>query len=263
MLGNGLTLFIFEGENPEEPLVDSLEKSGFIDDRNKIKCVFDAEIYQLYRLLKEDDTDSLDIVKLLKRWRPSKTKALDGLSVDDFAYIYLFFDYDAHASTAEDSKIEDLLSYFNNETEHGMLYISYPMVEAIRHYKDMGSFKHLAVKCKRNNCPNLTCPDKTSCLKEPHYKNVVGKYNPQLASKHLSSKIWKLLIVAHLYKMNYIVLDVFEMPSIPQSQENIFHKQIEKYIQQSCPKVAVLSAFPLFLLDYFGCEGIKKKLAEM
>ena len=42
---------------------------------------------------------------------------------------------------ADDSKIKEMLQFFDNETENGMLYISYPMVEAIRHYKDMNSFR--------------------------------------------------------------------------------------------------------------------------
>ena len=32
----------------------------------------------------------------------------------------------------------------------------------------------------------------------------------------------------------------------------------DKFIES--PKVAVLSAFPLFVLDYFGCEKLKSKL---
>lgn len=37
-------------------------------------------------------------------------------------------------------------------------------------------------------------------------------------------------------------------------------KQLEKHICHKCPEVAVLSAFPLYVLDYFGCERTITKL---
>ncbi len=263
MSNEGLTLFIFEGSKKEIQFIESLEKI-FLGKRFKIHCIFDAEIYQLYKCLKEDDTNSLDIVKILYERHPTNNKKLNGYSSEDFAYIYLFFDYDAHATNADDEKIKELLSYFNDETEHGMLYLSYPMVEALYHYKDMKSFKFLTVKCKRRNCPNENCKDKIKCLKEPHYKTIVPQKSlSQLSNFHkYTTSIWQELIKAHLYKMNYLVLDSFEMPYKIQSQITIFNKQVEKHIKQPCPHVAVLSGFPIFLLDYYGCDGIKEKLTK-
>ena len=59
------TLFIFEGAKTEDKLVEKLE-INFMDDRNGIKCVFDAEIYQLYRMIKDEDGFSMDIISVLK-----------------------------------------------------------------------------------------------------------------------------------------------------------------------------------------------------
>jgi hypothetical protein len=41
----------------------------------------------------------------------------------------------------------------------------------------------------------------------------------------------------------------------------IFERQKEKYIDKE-GKVAVLSAFPLMLLDYYGFSGLKEKMNE-
>jgi hypothetical protein len=83
-----------------------------------------------------------------------------------------------------------MLSLFNDETEEGMLYISYPMVEAIRHFKDLESFKSLTVKCKRKNCPyKEECHNKEECLKEPHYKSVAASDSrPQLSNVNSYTK---------------------------------------------------------------------------
>lgn len=261
------TLFVFEGSRTENILVKNLEKN-FLGDRHAIKCVFDAEIYQLYRKIKEDEdnTFTMDIVSLLKERTTKNAEILKDYTRDSFAYIYLFFDYDAHSSMADDEKINKMLTFFNNETEEGKLYISYPMVEAIRHYRDRESFKSLRVKCKRRNCPYKdNCSQKENCLNEPHYKEFVSKDSDKLLLNvnSYTKEIWEKLITAHLCKANNLINDAFELPSVPLSQENIFTKQLEKHINHKCPEVAVLSAFPLYVLDYYGVYETKKKLRAM
>lgn len=264
MSNKELSLFIFEGVKTEDILIEKLERN-FLGERIAIKCVFDAEIYQLYKTIKADSF-SLDIVNLLKERSNENADKLKEYNRDSFAYIYLFFDYDAHSTLADDNKISELLLFFNNETENGLLYISYPMVEAIRHFKDKASFKSLVVKCKRRNCISLeSCPNKNTCLKEPHYKTFVPTDSrTQLSNVNAySNEVWKELISAHVCKMNYLVLDKYEMPTALQTQSTIFNKQLEKHINQKCAKVAVLSAFPLFILDYYGCERLKQKLEQI
>jgi hypothetical protein len=47
--------------------------------------------------------------------------------------------------------------------------------------------------------------------------------------------------------MNY-----YEYPAETESQLDVFAKQLEKYINKKCPEVSVLSAFPMFIHDYYG-----------
>lgn len=256
------TLFIFEGAKTEEKLVEKLEQN-FLGDRHAIKCVFEAEIYQLYRAIKDDEGFPVDIVSLLKERSDKNAEKLKNYSRDSFAYVYLFFDYDAHSTLADDDKVREMISFFNDETEEGKLYISYPMVEAMRHFRDIDSFKSLTVKCKRDNCPYIdNCIDKATCLNEPHYKTFVpSDSRPQLSNVNsYTKKVWQELIAAHLCKANALVSDMFALPSSLISQGNIFDRQLEKYIHHRCPRVAVLSAFPLYVLDYYGCNKIMEKL---
>lgn len=262
MMNKKKTLFIFEGAKTEGKLVEKLEHN-FLGNRHAIKCVFDAEIYQLYRAIKDEGGFSIDIVSLLKERTAENVEILKDYSRDSFAYIYLFFDYDAHSTLADDEKIKEMLSFFNDETDEGMLYISYPMVEAIRHFRDTDSFKTLTVKCKRSNCPYTDeCIDRADCLKEPHYKKIVATDSkPQLSNVNSYTKeVWQELITAHLCKANFLVNKAFSLPISLISQEDIFSKQLENHICHKCPEVAVLSAFPLYVLDYFGCGRIAEKL---
>lgn len=262
-----LQLFVFEGIRTELRYVDKLEKN-FLGDRIAIKCVYDAEIYQLYEEMKTDDF-AVDIVSVLKKRSQKNADILKEYNRDSFAYTYLFFDYDGHSTMADDEKIAEMLSFFNNETENGMLYISYPMVEAIKHYNDMDSFRDLVVKCKRgkdfekmkciykNDCESLE-----ECLQEPHYKTISAHSNrPQLNNiNSYDYDVWQELIKANVYKMNYLVNGSYTMPKKIESQSAIFESQYAKYINHKCPKVAVLSAFPIYVLDYYGAECLKGKL---
>lgn len=256
-------LFIFEGARAEKIIFDKLEQN-FFGKKHSIKCVYDAEVYQLYKQLSSDDF-ALDIVNLLKERSPRLAEELKDYNRDSFAFIYLFFDYDGHSSLADDRKIAELLDFFDNDTDNGQMFISYPMVEALRHYRDMESFRDLTVKCKRANCPWLQeCETKDDCLAEPHYKRLVPTDNrPSLSNVNsYTFEVWKELITAHLCKMNYLVNDNFSMPQSLVSQQTIFDCQQVKHISHRCPEVAVLSAFPPFILDYFGIEGLLAKLVS-
>ena len=268
MSNKELHLFIFEGEKTEISFLYSLE-SKFMGSRNAIKCVFGAEIYQLFKLMKKDV--DLDIVGILKERNPENAETLKGCNQDSFAGIYLFFDYDAHSPKADDTKIKKMLNFFDNETENGLLYLSYPMAEALRHYKDNETFKDLLAKCKGGNklstmnCPNKnSCPDIENCKSEPHYKEIVQKNcRSQLTNMNKYDKqIWKELIEAHVCKMNYLVNNTYTLPTKTETQSTIFDKQLEKHINRFCPQVAVLSAFPIYILDYYGTEKLKQKLKE-
>ncbi|MCQ2194973.1 MAG: hypothetical protein MJZ28_08495, partial [Paludibacteraceae bacterium] len=260
-------LFIFEGGSAEPKYHASLEKE-FLGERFAIKCIYDAEIYQLYKQMKNDDFET-DIVSILKSRTKENAETLKEYNRDSFAYIYLFFDYDAHSTMADDKKIDEMLDYFDNETEHGLLLLSYPMVEAIRHFHDTESFKSLSVKCKRGtkientNCPYKNdCVDIDDCLKETHYKTLVSQNNdPKLNNINgYNSQIWNELIKAHICKANYILSDHYCYPESRIPQKDIFEQQKAKYIDKKCPEVAVLSSFPMYILEYFGAFKLKEKL---
>lgn len=72
MLGNELNLFVLEGAWAEGKMIDSLERH-FLGDRFAVRCVYDAEIYQLYKQLKADDF-ALDIVNVLKERSPENAE---------------------------------------------------------------------------------------------------------------------------------------------------------------------------------------------
>ena len=235
-------LFVFEGEATEEKIVSSLQKF-FVNESTTIKCVYGAEIYQIYKLIAADN--DLDTFNLIKERNLEKNAILADYNRDDFAEIYMFFDYDGHSSLADDDKLKQLLEFFNEETDKGKLYISYPMVESLKHINSFETFRDLSIECKYNINYKRIVAD--TALKE------LINFNSYLIDT------WKRLINVHLKKMNFVITDSYVLPDRLHSQQRLFSEQLNKYILPHST-VAILSAFPIFLHDYYGNEELIKRL---
>lgn len=259
-MGKGLTLFVFEGPKAENVVAEGLFRE-FMGKPLPLVCVFGTVMYTLYKRLSSDPY--LNLVEVLRETNNDNAKTLEGLTDKDFADIYMFFDYDGHATNASDDIVADMLSFFDEETEYGKLYVSYPMVEALRHYPDAETFRNLSVKCKRGRCGrHLECADITKCNAEKHYKKVA----PLECRKDLVNwgrcgrDEWRLLIREHVLKANSLVRGVAVWPDDIIGQDEIFSVQKRDYIDLPCPHVSVLSCFPLFVLDYYGSGRLLDKL---
>ena len=235
-------LFIFEGEVTEEKIIYNLQKY-FVNESTTIKCVYGAEIYQIYKSIVADN--DLDTFNLIKERKLDKNAILTNYNRTDFAEIYLFFDYDGHSTLADDTKLNELLDFFNEETDKGKLYISYPMVESLKHICNYDTFKDLRIEYKNN-------------IK---YKSVVAATAIEALQNfnNYSLETWKQLINAHLKKMNFIINNSYTLPSKLYSQQIIFSQQISQYIKPYLT-IAVLSAFPIFLHDYYGNEEMTNRI---
>jgi len=121
-------LFVFEGKKTEVQIFSNLKKYFLNESTNtNLIAVYCQTIYNLYQEL--DNDSDLDLFTIIKEKIVDKYK-LQYISSKNVSEIYLFFDYDGHAPNASQSKLENMLTLFNEETELGKLYISYPMVEA-------------------------------------------------------------------------------------------------------------------------------------
>ena len=239
---------ISEGEKTEKQIINNLE-NNFTTFSNKIIFLsYKANIYNLFREIEEDE--DIDIISLLKEKQIKANKIrndvenidVSNINSDDVSQIYLFFDYDGHTEDASDEEIVKMLNKFDNETENGKLYISYPMVEALKHLKkDKLDINNYLVEAKtRINYKNLVSLN-------TDYENLIN-----LTKKNwlfiVSENLKRCLFLFELEKsINYAVYNNII------NQKSIFNKQLDKYISKE-EKVLVLSAFPFFLIEYFGEE---------
>lgn len=233
-------LFVFEGEKTERKLLQSFQRLYFNEPGySLITATFGTAIYSLYEVLKNDEF--LDVVEILRDRSIANKVALEGILRDDISEIYLFFDHDGHTNNANDEKLRELLEHFSEETDHGRLYVSYPMVEAVKHLNSCISFQDVSALIENNQS----------------YKGTVRE-ECDLALVHLhelDQACWQRINHQHLMKAWDLVANEFCLPSDLVPQMNLFASQLEKHIEAS-QQVSVLSAFPLLLLDYYGIEKL-------
>lgn len=233
------TLFIFEGEKIEKNIFENMIKYYLTDVENTIIiCAFCAHIYALNKKI-NDDPDQ-DIFILLRDM--PKNAHLKGIPQKQVSEIYMFFDYDGHVPGASDNELQNLLKTFNDETENGKIYISYPMVEALKHPSVVIDFKDTVATSEKKYKSSVN----SLCTK--HKKEYVD-FNKYTAEQ------WKYLVDEHAKKLNYIMEGDYKLPEKYFSQEIIFLKQKEKYITPD-NKVSVLSPFPIFLVDFYGISKL-------
>ena len=134
-----------------------------------------------------------------------------------------------------------MLESFDNETENGKLYISYPMVEALRDYEPG--------KCGNGKDCFVEIQDLSN------YKNASARraYNPHFREYDID--IWKDIIDVFAMKLSCLC-EIPDMMEYEQYSGRITPCEIYAMEEKEAEKqrVFVLSAFPEFLLDYFGVK---------
>jgi len=130
---NDTVLLVYEGEKTEVQIHENM-KSVFFDSLTNstiLHAVYCGEIYQLYRQVKLDA--DLDLLELLRERNSKNRDNLAGIERKNISQVYLFFDVEQHApNVLSADEIQKMVNFFDNETERGKIYLSYPMVEAVR-----------------------------------------------------------------------------------------------------------------------------------
>lgn len=251
----GRIAFIVEGRKREHKILEKIQESFPFNNIDIIELTMENNIYNLYCRLEKDDF-STDIIEVLREIGTENPKQLEGLSVSSFQEIYLFFDFDFQeifhregwtAQQACDIIIK-LLNTFDNETELGKMYISYPMVEA---FFDMNTAGCIPATF------SCSYPIEHRALKA--YKKKVNKANPRYMDINTYDKEdWRRICSSFIHRC-FCLMNKHDEPSLSmyKSCHAITPADIFKNIRNriiSKQENFILSAIPEFLLDYFKIE---------
>jgi len=250
---SNFVLFIFEGLKTEQNITNNL-CDFFINDGTKklLKASYGFTIYKLYKELgKDPDLDVYElIVEQINKRAKISTSDQEVLNIEDsenISDIYLFFDYDCHCSNADDNKLLHMLNRFSDPQSTGLLCISYPMIEAIRHQES-----------KEYSYPLHSTNDLVNYKSWVNQQVRDNNFNPQYNNwGAYTLPIWKEIIQINLARANQLTNGSLTLPDTPTEQLNIFSSQLTKHIPNE--EVAVLSSFPLMLHTFYG-DKLNNKL---
>lgn len=254
-----MILFVFEGKRREPDIFRTLEYL-FFPKGQTIVCSFGNNIYELYRQLKALDGAG-DVVSLLRekyKDRPDSPFSAETKS-SDFSEIFLFFDYDfqnTNLSVEEmNRQISEILALFDDENDNGLLYINYPMLEAIRYTKTLPDPNYNEYTVSRTDCHERGFKDIAQQFTDYlSFDFIVLDFRkvPAAVKVEAARKNWALLEKQNVTKANHLCNGKSGIPSDKEviSQKRIFEAQLSQYIVPK-DEVAILSAFPLFNFNYF------------
>ncbi len=164
----------------------------------------------------------------------------------DFESIYLFFDYDFYRGnlSVKNAQVQELLEYFNEETENGRLFISYPMIESIQYTKELPDLDYHKYVVKRED--SIGEKFKKAARQFCHYHGYAYLKD---------GDNWKHLVRQNVLKANNLVMDSLSWPLNKDDvdQNAIFEAQLQKHVITQ-EEVAILNSFPMFLYFYFPKE---------
>lgn len=243
-----MILFIFEGASYEPPLYEGIKSLFFPRCNDQIICSFCSSIYTFYKRLKDDYDGFADVVDVLKTEliKTDPNNELFKYKSSDFESIYLFFDYDFYRGNLKlkNAQVRELLGYFNEETEYGRLFISYPMIESIQYTKELpdNDFHRYTVKREDSVGEIFKKKARQFCF-----------YRGYAFLKDAEN--WKHIVNQNVVKANELTMDSLSWPLNKDDVEQItiFEAQLNKHVIPY-NDVAILNAFPLFLFYYFPAE---------
>ena len=244
-----MILFVFEGGKGEPTIFESIEKLFLSSEELRIvKCGFDLPT--LYSNLKKSGEDLFRSLPL----RENGIIIPEGKRLDTyFSQIFLFFDYDFQNKMGLQKLnqiIEEMLEFFNDETENGKLYINYPMVESLKYTKELPDEHYYEYVATRQEC--VEHKFKTNA-EQFAYAMAKGYRFINLSKTNESDVLtnWENLKLQNVMKANFILTGDKEMPSEKDTvnQSAIFEAQKADYVDKT-DSVAILNSFPLFLYEY-------------
>lgn len=196
---NNKILFIVEGENDEVSFIRkmlSICSPNTAYDFYSYRCNIHVLAQVLYNEYPDFEDDEIDIQLVLKSKENDKGKR--GLLSQRFRDIFLVFDFDPQHDHTHFDTILRMLQYFNDSSNHGKLFINYPMMQSYKHFSALpdDSFETRSVSV-------------TECLR---YKKLVGEVSAYTDINAYTYRTFISLLVHHIKKANFILTGQYVLP---------------------------------------------------
>lgn len=231
-MSNNNVLFIVEGESDEVQFLKNLFQKCFSKQNYQIYSyktnihVLAQVLYNEYPNFEEDEID----VKLVLRSLETNDHKRRILS-QKYRDVFLIFDFDPQHDTPHFDTVRRMLAFFNDSTDHGKLFINYPMMQSYKHFPILPDDSFYSRK--------------VSATQICSYKKLVGEESKFTDLSKYTYLTFVSLAVHHLRKANYILSGNYEMPDLEtyyawghtdlyDKQHSLFTEHAEVYVLNTC-----------------------------
>jgi len=240
-------LILTEGKDPDKKLIEHIVKEFQI--KGEVIWAKIGTIYAFYKDIKEKYDENMDVIRYIKYKYSDKISK--EFKASEISYVYLFFDYDLHSKLNEEyenfekiyeriNEISEINSFFENETENGKLYLSFPMIEAY----------HKPIGCnyiyEKNNFEE----------KLEDFKDFKKKIKNEIGNRGIESikSQYKEIIKFYIYNSEKILGMKFK--EVEKNKVLKFQNELLK----NKNKIKIYSSIPIFLNEYFEIKKLQEKL---
>lgn len=239
---------IYEGMKTEKNLFINIARH-FFDGKADLEIVTlsaEGNLYMLWERMKTDDFET-DVLSVLREMSREASEQLKDFNRNDFSEIYLFFDYDGHNNNVPkrlqgQDALQEMLETFDNETELGKLYVSYPMIESINE-----------ISVERRDYVRLYL----SLSECGEYKKNVGGKSDYYDYRKITQSMWHIACDASRKRASLIVeyKEECEYEEFLKkiTQRKIYEAQKNHFIKGN-RMIGILNSVPLFLIEYYDEE---------
>lgn len=203
------TLLLVEGKSAEVKLFSKiLDCFPEINVNKQDILVYGTNLWTLYHALEKEFGSTwyegeIDFIEFLKS-SPIILEQIEGFqlhpeSLSDFSRnqfrdIFLVFDYERQDPLFDASRIRNMLGFWSESTENGLLYINYPMIEAYKHLKKpLPDLDFISRKC---DCSELFSDE----TKQNKYKDIVGSESSFTDLRKYSRELFRDFVIHNLCK---------------------------------------------------------------
>lgn len=232
-------LFIVEGDADEPRFIKQLFSKCYSSVDFKT-YTYRTNLHNLAKVIDEEypdfEDDEIDIKLVLKSQEDSEAKR--KILEEKYTDVFLIFDFEPQQDVPRFPVIRRMLEYFNDSTNHGKLFINYPMMQSFKHFSKLPDPSFASLKVTIDECRT--------------YKRLVGSLSNYTDVTKYTYPIFMSLVVHHLRKANLILTGEYTVPTkdeyLQWNYMKIFDRQIEEKDRNYA--VFVLNTCIFILVDY-------------
>ena len=232
-------LLIVEGESDEVKFIKGLFEKCFRNAEYQFysyKATIHTLAQELYNKYPDFDEGDIDIRLVLASLESDKGKKEFLLS--KYSDIYMVFDFEPQHDHKHFDTVRRMVSYFNDSTNQGKLFINYPMMQAYKHFD-------------RLPCPSFEFCE-VSIDQAKDYKRHIGEISNFTDLTKYTYVTYFSIAVHHLKKAKKIIKGVYTLPTPSEylnfNATQIFDHQVQLF--ETAQNISVLNTCIFALVDF-------------